>query len=553
MSLPLPLPITAVKIKDLEVTGSLTGGGSSGAIGLPPDGVFGITNPFGIDETDSHALALDKIAEYVELTSDVTPPPDLNTFVLTLVDALYDAYASGGSTVYTDIQNNNLGKPVTNIIGPFGGAEAGTLTAYVKNTTSAESAQGQITLTANDDTGINNYIEITKDDDPYAGIPGKEGLFKALEARIGPGSVTLIPGTTQYSFRMEHSSTAVSSTPTLSFYQDDAYNSAPSVTNATINSITTSGTTYVSGLKLAIIGDTISVSFQAINCVKKFYNRTWTGRVSGDGIAELSALPTGLDRNEGASPIFNLTPAINANVYYENFTTLFEVRNSANTTASVSGTSTIPIRIDTKSLNADNTPTGFVNELPIGTVGKTTFRIPSGVGQYPNLSIVSYDSTQSLVVNEELQLLGGLYQYPPLVDYSATLPTGNPTYTVVSGGTYLTYRWATFYIGNVVNVNSITFTIHGQVNFGTDVLIPDCAIYIKIIGVTGWLDANSSYPGLGDPINDGDPCLDNSTGASTVSIRRCSLGSILGGRTGDVLVRLGIPSNSIRAFIGITF
>lgn len=557
MATPLPIGSSEMVIETLTVNHmtvllsySGVGGGGSGAIGLPTDGVFGYENVAGILPTDSYADSIDKLNELVESLSTASAPSTLDTFSLSLADSTYSAYAAGTSTLRTNVQNNLNAKPITNIIGPFAGANSGTLEALVKNSVAPATVQGTITLTPADDTGFNSYLEITSDSDPYVGVPGQEGIYKALSARIGgtnPGTVALVPGDIAYSFQMQHTDTITTSTPVLTFYQDDSYTSAPAldVSNPTYG-ITSVGasTGYVSGVPVLGTADTYTVSFQVQNCVKKFYNATWTARVSGSNIVTQTALPTGVDRNEGSSPVFTFNGNPPSDAYDENVTVTCEGRNAAGVTASQLATATTTFRIDTKSLNPQDTPSGFINESDSGVVR----RRPSGTGQYPAFSNVAYPISDSLASNEELQLLGGVYQYPPAVNYSLTLPTGGPDYSALAAGSHNNMRWATFTGPTLVNDAFVTVTINGQVNWGSDVIISGVELYFRVDGATGWLDMNSSFPGLGSPVNDGDPALDFS--GSSTSVRRVTMGATA--RSGLAVCRIGIPQGSTKQFIGVS-
>jgi hypothetical protein len=112
-------------------------------------------------------------------------------------------------------------------------------------------------------------------------------------------------------------------------------------------------------------------------------------------------------------------------------------------------------------------------------------------------------------------------------------------------------RWATFNIGSVSSETSVEFTIDNTANFGSNTTLSDFELYVLVDGATptsGWVDANAAYPGVGDPTNDGDAALD--VGNSSATTKRVTFGTAV--KTGDVWVRVGIPSGDNKRFGGLT-
>ena len=60
----------------------------------------------------------------------------------------------------------------------------------------------------------------------------------------------------------------------------------------------------------------------------------------------------------------------------------------------------------------------------------------------------------------------------------------------------------------------------------------------------GWIDGNTAYPGVGNPLNDGDAGLVVSDSSNT--LRSVTFGSAE--KTGSVLVRVGIPQGDSKSF-----
>jgi hypothetical protein len=80
-------------------------------------------------------------------------------------------------------------------------------------------------------------------------------------------------------------------------------------------------------------------------------------------------------------------------------------------------------------------------------------------------------------------------------------------------------------------------------------------LYVLVSGTSatnGWIDGATSYPGTGNPTNNGDPAL--VFGSSTATTKVITFGSSV--KTGTVFVRVGIPSSSLagstRSFSGVT-
>ena len=102
-------------------------------------------------------------------------------------------------------------------------------------------------------------------------------------------------------------------------------------------------------------------------------------------------------------------------------------------------------------------------------------------------------------------------------------------------------------MGNI-SKKTVIFNITGAQNFTADVskVISDVQIYIKVEGQTGWLNANSPYPGVGNPVNDGDSALVGS--ASSATTRAVTFGTV--NTSGKLYIRIGL-TNSNKKFQNI--
>lgn len=509
-------------------------------VGTPTDNTFGTKNVPGILTTDLIADGFDKVCNILEQLMPPAPP-NLGTFTsLILDDPTYSAYQGiAPYALVNNVCNNPTGKPSITLPS-FGNASMGVLSAYVKNDHTSAYIQGSIALTNGDNTGVfNDFLEILSDADYYPGQPGKMGFYNALTARIGGNNVagSFAPSNDiVYTMQLRHNVSG--NTNTVSFYQDDAYTSLPSVGYAEITAV--SGTTgYVSGLPVYTgAGFTLTTSITCINCVKKFYNSNWIARVSGPEIITATILPVGSQRNDGSNPTVTITTSLaSGGVYNSNLAVTVTVQNSAGTQATaLASHATDIVYIDTVSLQ------------PASPVfSPESNRIDSGTGLYPTQSLVAYNPSDSLTLNYELQLINGYYQDPPSINYTTGYIPPGPDYSalIYDGG----FRHYTQNMGAITTASTVTVTILHPVNFGVSVIIPGIRIFVAVVGSgMGWISANNAYPGSGIPTNDGDPALDISSSTSTV--RRVTFGGAL--RTGTVLCRISLPQGSNIKFGGFS-
>ena len=176
---------------------------------------------------------------------------------------------------------------------------------------------------------------------------------------------------------------------------------------------------------------------------------------------------------------------------------------------------------------------------------ESTRKLSGGMGTgYPVTYGGVYDSTASLVVAGdylyELQMLNNSYGRISL-NYTTNFPIAGPNYTSDSN---TDYRWVMFSY-SISSKTSINVTIAGgnfSTNAGTQVT-DNMRIYVKVEGVTGWLDANSPYGGTGTPSADGDKAMVTASSTSSTGslVKYVNFGL---SRTGTLYVRLGMASGS---------
>lgn len=478
--------------------------GVQGLLGLPTDGAYGYLYPSlaGVALGDRVEDAFDKITTFLERLAPNTPP-NLSTIPL-IVQGSYSALQAG-----TGVQHDDITTSIVTTISAdgFHDGSQGFLTATVNNVIA-----GAVELTSGNDTGLGDgSLVVTLEEDAYLGSPTEEGYWTILNANI----VTVAPHNLSLGenfITLTHSSTG---STYKNVYLDDP--AVPSFMSATISSVNSG--TYISGVPFLTNLDTVDADFGLVNVISEYYHLTNVGKMTGNTIEETIYQPI-VPPSKGTL----VNGLINAHILEDSFelNSKFSLHGYASNDVSTVANFTTNINIDSKSDESD--------------------RVQSGTGQYPITYGAAYDSTESLMINEELQKYDGSYQFPLSFDYSSSYPIG-PNYTGIIGGTFNNMRWVTFQPISITNEVAINVEFINALNFGSDSIVSGIEIYVKVEGETGWLNVNSAYPGVGTPVSDGDASLD--LGESTSTFKRITFSVI---RTGDVYVRIGIPMGSDKAF-----
>lgn len=490
---------------------------TTGPLGLPTDGFYGgpLGAIAGIAPGDKIEDAFDKVETLLGLL--VPAKPDNLSDVVMTVTPSYTALEAGTGTSRTTV--TDVLQPTVTATDFFDG-KAGILTAKLDTVT-----VGTRTLVAGTDVGSYGAMNITDDSDPYIGQAGKEGFWKKLIANIIPATPLALGS---HTFELNHS---VSGTSTLIVYVDD-----PLTPNASgVSGSSVAAPSYTSGVPHLKTGDVITISGSANNVVSKFYNPTRIVSVSGNTITTQNYQPSVPPLEDSVVP-FSFTLPVLVNTYNENSNFTLTLYNSKGATA-FQAVNTV-IRVDSTSIEN---------------------RVQSGVGQFPVSFGAAFVSTVSILPSEELQMINGLYQFPPQVDYSGRYPSG-PNYSTIVGGTYNNMRWVTFDLGRItsqvgfaVQFNGTQGSFNGTV-FGVDAIQSNFALYAQVkseLGgdnpTNGWVDANAGYPGVGSPTNDGDPAL--VIGSSHGTMKTVTFSTA---RTGRLYLRVGIPQGNNKKFTGVT-
>jgi hypothetical protein len=191
----------------------------SSLLGTPTDGSYdgGLltlvsTMPVA-DMADQVNLILAKLAP--------PKPANLSTKTIALTSS-YSASASGTGTVHSTCTSSL--RPQSNTISGFYDGNAGTLSVEID-----ELSSGSRALSTDSDVSNNGSLVITADADPYLGINGQAGFWKALTAYILPSSDLSYAG---HTMQMKHSVSGP--TNLLQFYVDNPTTVTISGASATV-------------------------------------------------------------------------------------------------------------------------------------------------------------------------------------------------------------------------------------------------------------------------------------------------------------------------------
>jgi hypothetical protein len=457
------------------------------------------------DATDETNLILAKLAP--------AKPPNLSTKTISLTSS-YSAKEAVTNILRSGVTDSL--RPQIGTVSTFYDGDSGILSAEIDAV-----SEGEIILTTSSEAGTYGALTVTSDVDYYAGQSGKEGFWRALSAYMR-ATADLSYGV--HTYQLKHSTTG--STNLLTLYIDNP--ASPVISNETkdLSSVTTS---YVSGVPTLASGSQIKFNFDITSAVGKFFNQTKVADITGSNTSTLNIAPNsaGYAEDEVIS-ITNATVSVNSSTYSESPSVSIRGYNSKST----SGTS--------KSVSLNSR---------IDTLSNESLRKVSGSGQFPATGYGGvFDSTQSLknTYYEELQLLAGYYQIPAAVNYTSNTPVAGPDYSTGMG---TADRWVTFlYSGTLNNVSAFSLNINSIQGTWSGTETSGVKIYAKVEGVTGWIDCNAAYPGVGNPSNDGDPAL--VFGSSTTTLKRVTFGSAP--RSGTLYIRIGFPAGSNKKFTSIS-
>lgn len=374
------------------------------------------------------------------------------------------------------------------------------------------------------------------------------GFYQLIRARIQPDS-PLVERTAPYELTLTHNAPAAAQLQ-YNLYIDEPLFSSASFEDPTSSTpipgielpSPSSITRYISGVpSLSTLNSIIVTRPRIINAVGKFYaNSTLCTVRTGVTIGTQDTF----SQNLGIANMISSPPAEDQLNVDFNATSL-EVRNNRyneNITVEL-----VPFNSKSEAGTTESLPT-FAR---VDTISNESGRIRSGYGQFPSIGTSSsevgelFDSEESLVDNEELQLINGVYRYPD-GDYTGNNPVPGPDYTVISDD----WRYYTIFAGSQTDISAFTININGVQGTWTvdgNQVTDGLRLYTKIDGDTGWLNANLDYDGVSTPLADDDAAM--VVASSTAAAKRVTLNTV---RTGDLYVRIGLPEGSNKTFTGLT-
>lgn len=504
----LLLQLALEKVKD-NITDDPSGG-VLGKLGVPTDGAYGFKYPSiaNVAKNDRVEDAFDKITTFLERFVPI-PPPDLNNIILSSPSG-YTARKESSTTIHNDILTNDI---IILTSTEFLNPKTGNLTATINGNNNSV-----ITLFDGDNRTTNNNLEIISDEDAYLNDTKNEGYWKQLITEIetsSPNNLTL----GENIISLDHLDLGFSS---KTVYLDDP--KVPSIDNNTISISSNSIGKFISGVPVLGINDLINIKYDIEDSISEYYNLNRVISFSNSAIGNNNIQP--LNPSKGDIINVNSTKSIINNVY--SLGASFILRGHSSDNSYTTETSNTNFNIDSIS-----------NEV----------RVQSGSGKYPSIYGGIFNSSLSILNNEELQLIGGVYKFPLKINYNSYYPSG-PDYTSIQGGSHNDYRWVTF---NSININQevgLTITFNNALNFN-NIILNDTEIYIRVEGINGtngWLNVNEAYSGVGipDPNND-NACLVYSNSTSTKKVITFSTV-----RSGNVIVRIGLKEGSNKSFSSIS-
>jgi hypothetical protein len=521
----------------ISSTGGSGGSGGSGQISDPSDGAYG-----GVDGSivglESGLLIEDAFDKVDTFLAKLAPPApgSINGEDLTLQGPTYSVYEESTSQLFSPVVETTFPKStISQVLDP----ESGTVSAYLNNI-----ENGVMQLSSSDDSGADLALEINSNYDPYSGQVGQAGFWSALNLSVDVGNLS--SGLPTGEFLMKIVNSSGEETNELSGYVGGSA-SSPS---ASISNISTGQyiTTSKDGVVSLAAGDQIQCDVGITSIIDAYYNAGTMLEISSNGGTTSSQFS--ISDSDSSNPaqnstvyFTNKTISVSNNSYNNSFQLKARGRNYVNQYGSYSTSTSQNFYIDTTSQSSKRRDAGF-GQFPVAG---------SASGEY-NAS--SYENN-NILNKEELQHINGKYKFPPQEDYSVYTPS-SVDYSSILGGTHQDYRWALFNVGTITDKTTVNITISGANSyFSSDYnslskIISNFLMYARIDGgaknSNGWVDGNTAYPGVGNPIDDGDAAFVVSDSNNT--LRSITFGSAE--KSGTVLVRVGIPQGDLKIFSDLT-
>jgi hypothetical protein len=279
------------------------------------------------------------------------------------------------------------------------------------------------------------------------------------------------------------------------YYDDDhstlSFSSAPAIVESTPSYA------WLSGIRYYGLGSTFAVSFVATNCFKKTYHPTQVSQYSMPGLSVVTRNPASVPVYTDDFSVSDSGVSLNAsgvmNINARLSVTLRDPYGGSLTTQSSSENRLV----DTCSQTSTDKAEYFKDEV---------YRLPAGsYSSVPSPITGQWDSSIALI-SGQAQCYNAQLVIPTINFTSGYLPSQpGRNYSLITGDSeyYRAFR------ANGVPHSSVTLTIPGSPisSAGTGM-----NVFVKLSGVTGWLDAGTMFSLVSFSGADNDGCLVSKSG-----------------------------------------
>jgi hypothetical protein len=390
------------------------------------------------------------------------------------------------------------------------------------------------TTTTNEKLSIIEY-------DYWGGVSGKEAFWPAIVCQVVDAFSGITNGTHSVYFSYTNGLTIYAQVPSVVY----CYDNPIAMSNTLLLDTFAAGNRYISGVPSLATNDNLSVTYSIAGLITQVYRSAANGAIAiTSTYATQPTITLTGTYAVGATVSGGATMSVLTARYVENIIVSFTGTNAKGTTTTNTNlliSTTRPgktMRVDTVSTEVGGS--GYTNRLISGGTS----------GNFPITYGSAFGSTNSLLTGNylyELQMLNGSYRRIS-GNYTSNFPIAGPDY---SSDTNTGYRWLMF---TSSYSSPPTITINGT-NFSSDVnkITDNMKIYCKVEGSTGWLDCNAAYPGVGNPINDGDKAMlvATSTATSTTLVKKITFGTNTF-TTQPFYVRIGMSASSNDTISSVT-
>ena len=539
-------------------TGSYAGGGGGGGNGTQITLGADTTGNLLLNAGTTVQSSIDQINSVLDLLAP-TVPPNLSAISLNFFGTNnYSAIDKDGNTI-SSITNDTSPSFLTSE--SFFDGDSGVLRAQHFPSSSGAVGTGynsgfsvfDINLDTDDNTGINNILQIVSDTDPYAGQAGSSGFYKVLSAKINLTGLTPnnVGDYQRNTVRLIHTQTGVNGIDKEFTLDSDPVSSVTNLEFSYDESINEFH--YQSGIKYLGNTNDITASYKVtIDSNANFINTS--GRIAQiSNSPDVFSSPYKTVSSFTPGQLYNVTHSldVNDNEFNTSNITLFGRNFKASSTSfATNQTNTIISNLLIDSKQEDETKPNNGASLPL--------RVKSGEDQYPSFGTSTgnfggtFDSTANISSSGyELQFANEYFHWPASTNYTSYTPSG-PNYTGIDGdNSNSSLRYITFKLGDILNKTSLTLSIKNAYGFDNALVqtSDNFQFHLMIVNVntpiTNWMDVNKVYDTSdGDPTDtNGKACLTGGTVASSGDLNRNITFAAGGVQTGTVYVRVGWDVN----------